>query len=132
MAKDYKETLRGWLEELACWGKNKWLWQEEGEGDSINGAQERIGVHLYTDGHSYSILATADYLGCTASTRKPRPGEQWTRGNHLADGKFSKVTWDRIIRDIVGYELKTISDYILNPPTEMYEGEETDEVRATG
>jgi hypothetical protein len=45
------------------------------------------------------------YLGCTASTRKPRAGEDWPRGNDLADGPLSEETWHSILADIVGYEL---------------------------
>ncbi|MEE8114809.1 MAG: hypothetical protein V3T23_10710, partial [Nitrososphaerales archaeon] len=45
------------------------------------------------------------YLGCTASSRKPRAGEDWTRGSDLADGDLSLETWNKILGDIVAYEL---------------------------
>jgi hypothetical protein len=45
------------------------------------------------------------YLGCTVSTRKPRAGETWNRGNDLADGIYSYDTFMKIIQDIVSYEL---------------------------
>jgi hypothetical protein len=76
---------------------------------------ERFRCLLYTNDHQYSITGyegteknPKGYLGCTASTRKPRPGEDWNRGNDLPDGKYSKETFDKIIRGIVAYELKTI------------------------
>lgn len=81
------------------------------DGDSVNGVTARR-FRLYTDHHAYSIRAqvptTADergYLGCTVSRRKPRAGEDWTRGSDLADGPFSMQTWTRILSDIIGYEL---------------------------
>jgi hypothetical protein len=104
-----RELLRDFIKELqeAKFGRGeKFLWK-------VN--EDRISVTLYTDGHSYHITATDDYLGCTASTRKPRPGEDWTRGSDLADGKLNRKTWDRILRDIIAYELKTISAHVLNP-----------------
>lgn len=109
MFDDYKERLENYTAELGRWGKNKCLWKPINEG--------RIRAYLYTDGNCYAIDATqTGYLGCVVSARKPRPGEDWTRGHDLADGKLNDETWNRILRDIIAYELKTISDYILNPP----------------
>ena len=116
MAKNYEEQLKTWLEETARWGRNKWLWQQ---------GEDHVRVFLYTEGHCYSIYATPDYLGCGASTRKPRPGEDWTRGNDLTDGRFRLSTWQEILKDIVGYELLSISDYILHPPKEKLANMET-------
>jgi hypothetical protein len=48
------------------------------------------------------------YLGCTAMCRKPRAGEDWNRGNDLADGPLSEKTWHAILADIVSYELVRI------------------------
>lgn len=45
------------------------------------------------------------YLGCIASCRKPRAGEDWHRGSDLHDGPLTEETWHRILADIVGYEL---------------------------
>ena len=45
------------------------------------------------------------YLGCIADTRKPRAGEDWNRGNDLADGDYSEKTWQEIKDDILAYEL---------------------------
>ena len=39
------------------------------------------------------------------------PGETWTRGSDLADGKFNRETWERILRDIIRNELQKLSDY---------------------
>ena len=65
---------------------------------------------IYTNDHSYSIIAKTkkggrSYLGCIASSRKPRAGEDWTRGNDLSDGDLSLETWHQILGDIVSYEL---------------------------
>ena len=64
-----------------------------------------IRVRFYTNNHRYSIVAHKKYLGCTATTRKPRAGEDWNRGNDLPDGKFNKRTWEAIKNAIIRYEL---------------------------
>ena len=107
----YEEELRGFIKELSRYGDKKFLWKDLGE--------KRVRVYIYTDNHFYAIDATSDYLGCVASSRKPRPGEDWTRGSDLSDGKLNKETWHRILADIVGYELKSISGYILEPPKKI-------------
>ena len=48
-------------------------------------------------------------------TRKPRAGEDWNRGNDLADGPYSEETWREIVNDIVAYELVKV----VNPPREL-------------
>lgn len=112
------EKLGKFVDELGRWGKAKFLWQEE---------EGWVRVSLFTDGNCYGIRATdTGYLGCIVSARKPRPGEDWTRGNDLADGKLNEETWNRILRDILAYELKSISDYILNPPKEVASEEGAD------
>ena len=79
-----------------------------------------VRVRIYTKNHCYSIKAIKPgerdplgfkdkkddgYLGCVAQTRKPRAGEDWTRGNDLADGDYSEKTWREIVNDIIGCEL---------------------------
>ena len=49
-----------------------------------------------------------DYLGCTVSNRIPNVGENWHRGNDLADGSLSMVTWDKIMRDIIRHEMEKL------------------------
>lgn len=109
---EYQEKLFEFTDELTRWGKAKFLWEY---------GRDYTNVKFYTGGNQYHIRATPTYLGCTVSSRKSRPGEDWNRGNDLADGKLNKETWDLILRDIVAYELKSISDYILNPPTAVAE-----------
>lgn len=80
---------------------------------------KRVVIKLFTETHTYSISARRKdrknkgekdlgYLGCQASTRKPRVGENWTRGTDLADGIYSEQTWINILCDIVGYEMKPL------------------------
>jgi hypothetical protein len=80
---------------------------------------KRVVIKLFTEIHSYHIVARRrnkkergegdlGYLGCTASTRKPRVGESWTRGRDLADGIYSEQTWINILCDIVGHEMKPL------------------------
>ena len=84
------------------------------DGVTIDDGTGIIRFRLYTNDHCYSITARVEqrtvseyhtYLGCIARTRKPRAGEDWTRGNDLADGKLCIETWNNILADIVSYEL---------------------------
>lgn len=71
-------------------------------------------AYIFTDANKYAVTVQvhADdddgYLGCVASSRKPRAGEDWTRGNDLADGSLSEETWHKILGDIVSYEMVRI------------------------
>lgn len=72
-----------------------------------------VKIALYTDRNVYYITVHPHndrpaYLGCVSSSRKPRAGEDWTRGNDLADGIFDKSTWDNIVADILSCELVDI------------------------
>ena len=73
--------------------------------------QSTYRFNIYTDTNKYSIVAKDEstsrqsYLGCTSSSRKPRAGEDWNRGNDLADGPLDEETWRKILADIVSYEL---------------------------
>jgi len=76
--------------------------------------KNKFHCELYTNDHCYSIYGNQPtetnkgYLGCGATTRKNRVGEDWNRGNDLPDGKYNKKTFDAIVRRIVAYELKTL------------------------
>ena len=75
-------------------------------------------ARLFTETYRYTISGGKDgkYMGCTGGTRAPAPGEDWVRGNDLADGVFSKETVERIKSDIISCELREISNYIRSPP----------------
>jgi len=85
--------------------------REEGDTSTIEKPKEEIyhcimRFRIYTKEHCYSISATwlnytAQYLGCIASTRTPRTGEDWTRGNDLPDGHFCRETWEHIKNAII-------------------------------
>ena len=64
-------------------------------------------ITLYTNKNSYRITAGggSDYLGCIMNARDPLPGETWTRGRDLADGKLNNDTRRKILTDIVACEL---------------------------
>jgi hypothetical protein len=71
---------------------------------------------FYTDEYKYKILAIdrpddGGYLGCLVSSRKPRAGEDWTRGNDLPDGPLEEQTWFMILNAIINYELVELSKY---------------------
>lgn len=92
--------------------------KEEGESNPDRSAYEfRFQFRVYTETHSYRISAIdrsedEGYLGCTATMRKPLAGENGTRGNDLADGKFIRETWNRIKDDIIAYELVKLAPKI--------------------
>ena len=76
--------------------------------------KDGIIVSFYTHDYFYCVnvkLPKKDngYLGCTVQTRKPKAGENWNRGNDLADGKYCRETWERIKNDIIAYELVKIT-----------------------
>ena len=78
-----------------------------------------IEFKIYTEAHCYHISATwkdyhAQYMGCIASTRKFRVGEDWSRGMDLPDGYFCRETWEHIKNRIIKYEMKALSKYIAN------------------
>jgi len=109
--KEVKDQLMKWVNELRYSGyeEKDCIWTDESE--------LRVYLMLYTNDHSYRISARLPeskgkddkgYLGCIGSSRKPRAGEDWTRGNDLPDGVFSYETWVRILKGIVGYELVKI------------------------
>jgi len=88
--------------------------------------EKTLRLKIFTKDHSYSLAAklpevendgtplkegqerrvvSDGYLGCIVQTRKPRAGEDWNRGNDLADGSYSKETFEEIVHDIIAYEL---------------------------
>ena len=105
------EDLKSWMErDIARFGDLQ---------THLNAKESECGksslYSIYTDTNSYAITAreskTYDegylegYLGCVASVRKPRAGEDWHRGNDLADGPLTEETWHQILGDIVSYEM---------------------------
>ena len=106
---DALNLLRGWFERdlsrYARWDRDVEIHRIDGDG--------RVTIRIYTDVHWFSISAGPGscgqgYLGCIAHTRKPRAGEDWTRGNDLRDGPLTEETWIGIMGDIISYEMVRI------------------------
>ena len=119
--------LKQWLEPLKRRNKNVIeIKEDEGEGFPDN-YEFRFRFNLYTDNYIYSISAVErdkekkSYLGCTVRTRKPRAGEDWNRGNDLADGELGFPTWLMILNDIVAYELVSLAEKVESVPVEENE-----------
>lgn len=78
----------------------------------IVGGDEYLKFYVYTDNNKYAIVANTKnengYLGCVASSRKKRAGENWYRGNDLPDGELNEQTWNNIVSGIISYELVKI------------------------
>jgi hypothetical protein len=95
----FRAQLVEWLKEIIPYNRlDDYVLQIETNPDHIN-------YTIYTATHSYSISAKPTYLGCIASATFCRPGEDWTRGNDLPDGKFCRETWENIKDAIIRYEL---------------------------
>lgn len=111
------KDLRSWIErDLARFGKLEDHLHDLGEETRSEAGKVTWNFCIYTDNNCYSIRATTNliqkgciagpsYLGCIASARKPRAGEDWHRGRDLADGSLTQETWRRILADIVSYEM---------------------------
>jgi len=105
-------VLRENMPELAEWIKSICRYNAKFEDFIVADYKEsRLSLSFYTKNYKYSLSARLPnpddngYLGAMVDTRKPRAGEDWNRGNDLADGKYCKETWDRIVADIVSYEI---------------------------
>ena len=112
---DYKD----WLKEIVpheneeCYVKNR---EEESSPDRF---RERF--YIYTRDHVYAITVAwkegnKGYMGCVVSCRKPRAGEDWTRGNDLPDGPYSYETWIKIKNAIIKKELVKVAKKVRNVP----------------
>ena len=113
--------LHDWIKSITRYGEfEKFVIVEQEE----PGNSKSVRVKLWTDNNSYSISASLPvdgydgYLGCIASARKPRVGEDWTRGNDLADGPYSIGTWRKIVNGIVAYELSKLEISVQLPADE--------------
>ena len=120
------EELNKWFEGLIYPGKTEnFIYELERHG--IPGVEVSRKVCFYTEEHQYFITAidrTKDegYLGCQVNCRKPRAGEDWTRGNDLPDGKFNKATWDKILMAVINYELVKLSKFMKPQVGEIKNG----------
>lgn len=95
--------------------------------DCIYVDDDCVKMSLFTDTNHYSITAKPPhdgyegYLGCTMTSRKPRAGEDWHRGNDCLDGPFTKEIWLGILGDIIAMELVDIK----RPISELYQTKRT-------
>ena len=112
------ETIRKQLKDWIWCGKhastNNFSLEIERDGD-----RPFVRLRFVTVTNSYGIRAVpskdpakAPYLCCEYSKREPRPGETWTRGGDLADGDFTKETWDQIVADILSVELAEAAEVV--------------------
>lgn len=76
-------------------------------------------VIFATTKNNYFLTFTETYLGLVVDSRVARPGENWTRGNDLPDGKFSEETLDRAVKAVLLYELREVSDVPSGGPWEL-------------
>ena len=121
LPQEFAEVV-SWIQEICRGNVDMYVLCDHKEKDN------RASFLLFTKEHRYRIAARPNgfrsetvengkvtgasnepsYLGCTAQSRKPRAGEDWTRGNDLPDGEYSYSTWNRIKHGILAYELVKI------------------------
>ena len=72
----------------------------------------RLHMLLYTGSNKYSITGFIEtkkdgrtYLGCSVSSRTALVGEDFIRSCHLAEGDYTKETWEKIIMDMFSHEI---------------------------
>lgn len=97
--RDFKDALLTWMSEITL-GNTPELYYSVRLDE-----EDRFSIFLYTEKYRYCISSTPTYLGCTVSCRKPRAGEDWTRGNDLPDGGLERSTWMKIKNAIIKHEL---------------------------
>ena len=113
--KSKQKQLDEWIAKLIFPGEIKDFIQVKSQ-FAVGDGEHYKGFSFYTEDNKYSIIAIErekdeGYLGCGVTCRKPRPGEDYNRGNDLPDGPFTYETWNTIIYAIVNYELVKLSDY---------------------
>lgn len=117
----FRLNLVEWLKEIIPFNQLDTYVRKTREGFDDNPHADRHANHVsykfVTAKHSYHISATPTYLGCTVSATFFRPGENWTRGNDLPDGKFSRETWEAIKDAIIRYELLKLDPLLPTTPT---------------
>jgi len=120
----WKIQFLEWLKEICPWEKTsdycEFIDNHPAYQEDLNSGKIII-VQVYTHEYKYWIVAKKDYLGCQVSTRKPRAGETWTRGNDLTDGKFCRKTWENIKNDIIRYELVRLAKKARGIPDSVNE-----------
>lgn len=101
-----------WLSELAGhYGSyDQKVFVTQDETDEVGRVKS---VRVCTSRNTYSITVREKgshdgYLGAIVTSRLARAGENWLRGNDLTDGPLCRATWDRIMFDIISYELVPI------------------------
>ena len=121
---DFPE-LKNWLKQISRFGKFKdFIFISDYK------EKESVRFQIFTREYQYFIKAKLPipnikenqnnnygYLGCISQCRKPRAGEDWTRGRDLADGKYCEETWNEIVNDILALEMVKVirnSEYINN------------------
>jgi hypothetical protein len=131
----FRSTLVEWLKELVPFNQiDKYTRKVRERFDADPNADRfanSVTYILCTEDNTYTINAYPDRLAAGASSRKQRPGEDWTRGNDLPDGPFNRETWDNIREAIIRYELVKLDPIRVaqaDTPKLHLEGQATDHI----
>jgi len=98
--------LRSWILELGMRSETLWnpkmVW--------VDYEAFRVYVRFYTETNEYrirvdSLSESAIALRCIAVSRKRRAGEGWHRQNDIIEGPFSKDTWNKMLMEMLCYEI---------------------------
>lgn len=114
--KDDYPDLYEWVKSITQYGNyaDFIAVEHDPSGKDSHPSMRTVRIKFWTQEHWYGIRArlpnnSIGYLGCVVSSRKPRTGEDWTRGNDLPDGSYCEKTWRKIVNAILAYELSPIS-----------------------
>jgi len=114
----FRSELVEWFKEIVPYSKLDLYIRKVREGLDISPDADNhanfVSYIFCTESHRYSIRATPTYLGCIASCTSQLPGEDWTRGCDLPDGKFSRETWDYIKEAIVRNEMVKLAPLVVS------------------
>lgn len=114
-----RSVVDGWLSELGRMHPSQRRWEriedirretkKTANGCSVDIMDKSADrLTLVTAANTYAIRISPDYMGCIALARVSVAGENHLRGSDLHDGKFGRATWDRIMLEIIGYEMVEI------------------------
>lgn len=122
------KDFRTWIAELKNFSPldTHSVMEESGQNDGTD-PEYKLSLIIFTRTNKYRITAIEkkgrkkSYLGCIATARTPRAGEDWHRGSDLYDGLLTKDVWHRILADIVSHEMVRIAKGVEHTPQQEQE-----------
>ncbi len=110
-------------QEVISWLK-KYKYAADKRIEVIENSSIRLGMVIYTGRNAYflSVNEESNFLCCSVTCRRKRPGESWHRGNDIGDGDITKEALVQILGAIVFYEALVVVKNAPGDEPEVYEG----------